>query len=195
VIGSAWATGTLAYLTDAATIADTGGWAPAGAMDGAASAWEPRPGRWLCTRHLTRSYRQLQPLWQALCAVIPEIALPPEPGTNLDRIGFKLYRRVIEIRDGQLMLRAYANASVTRSAEFQARLSGLREEERAVTVEAALLATAINAKTAGATPGDDETGGLPVVEPGYDLAHEVDWLVQVSRAFARSPIVRQLRRG
>ena len=45
-----------------------------------------------------RSYRRLRPLWRSLCAACPGIALG-QRGWNVE---LRLYRRVIEIRDGLL---------------------------------------------------------------------------------------------
>ena len=55
-----------------------------------------------------RSLRQLYPLWAGLCQAVPGIALDPVPAWP-DRIHprdlqVRLYRRVIEIRDGYMAL-------------------------------------------------------------------------------------------
>lgn len=58
-----------------------------------------------------RVYRRLTPLWEALRAELPQIALDEGRrvllggGRSLD---FAVYRRVIEIHDGRLALRPYA---------------------------------------------------------------------------------------
>src|SRR6185312_14606632 len=63
-----------------------------------------------------RAYRQLEPLWSALRAAAPEIAL--EQRTRNAEV--RLYRRVIEIRDGILTVRGdldeHARAAVTACA-------------------------------------------------------------------------------
>uniref|UniRef100_UPI000A395D17 MAB_1171c family putative transporter n=1 Tax=Streptomyces milbemycinicus TaxID=476552 RepID=UPI000A395D17 len=80
---------------------------------GATAAWWrgalSAPARWM---RAYRRYRALEPLWSALHAAAPGIALrtrtrrlswlPPRSAE------FALYRRVIEIRDGYLALRPYA---------------------------------------------------------------------------------------
>jgi hypothetical protein len=65
------------------------------------------PCRWL---RAYRRYRALEPLWSALHAELPEIALTvPGPGRRIPlwQAEFALYRRIIEIRDAQLALRPY----------------------------------------------------------------------------------------
>ncbi len=59
-----------------------------------------------------RDHRRLGPMWSALYAARPEIALET-PAGRLNRPGaeFALYRRVIEIRDGQLALRRHLHYS------------------------------------------------------------------------------------
>lgn len=55
------------------------------------------------------SYQRLYPLWQAVYRAAPTVALDPRPSRLRNRLTFRdldylLYRRVIEIRDGQLAL-------------------------------------------------------------------------------------------
>jgi hypothetical protein len=76
---------------------------------------------------LWSAYWRLYPLWDALRQVIPEIQLPPEPGLRWN-IRYRLHRRVIEIRDAELVLRPYATAEVAGQAAATARSSGLRPD-------------------------------------------------------------------
>ncbi len=55
---------------------------------------------------------------------VPEIKLPDEPGMRWN-IRHRLHRRVIEIRDAQLVLRPYAQAEITGLAAATAKSSGL----------------------------------------------------------------------
>ncbi len=64
-----------------------------------------------------RSYRRIGPLWSALHAAHPQIALDARtPGGMLSvplrNAEFALYRRVIEIHDGRLALRAHVHPQV-----------------------------------------------------------------------------------
>lgn len=139
-----------------------------------------------------RDYRRLEPLWSALHSAVPEISLTAEVGVlglggPLRNPEFALYRRVIEIRDGQLTLRAHADPRVPGWAEAA---SG----GDAAVVEAAVLAAALESSAAGHRPSADGTGYAPR-EVAADLAAETAWLVTVSRAFARSAVVAQVRTG
>jgi hypothetical protein len=84
---------------------------------GAIPSWGPRIGvdaglAWL---EEYRSLRRLYPLWRALCRAIPAVALVPPPGPLMDALDvrdvhFRLYRRVVEIGDGLVLLAAEAHA-------------------------------------------------------------------------------------
>jgi hypothetical protein len=101
------------------------------------AAWEPvvqiaavtsavlRPIAWTIPswgHHLTNAaawigrlfaLRQLAPLHARIVAVVPEVRLPLEPGTPLDT---RLYRMLIEIRDGQRALQPWMTSAVTDDA-------------------------------------------------------------------------------
>ncbi|MFE9554989.1 MAB_1171c family putative transporter [Streptomyces sp. NPDC006703] len=139
-----------------------------------------------------RRFRRLRPLWEALSNAAPSIVLetaarPWRSRYSLQALEFRLYRRVIEIRDGQLALRAYAGPEAGRRAREHARTAGLDGADLRAAVEAALLATAIQAK---------ETGRPPTLAPPHGempgtagLADETDWLIKVAVAFQHSPVV------
>jgi hypothetical protein len=146
-----------------------------------------------------RSYRELRPLWLALCQATPEIALVPPTSAATDTLAFsdvdfRLYRRVIEIRDGWLALRPYFAPGVAATARQLAEAAGLAGNQLQVAVEAASLAAALHAKvdaedkmgTTTRSEGGGEHGGHP---GGADLSSEIAWLVQVARAIDRSPVV------
>ncbi|MFJ8471220.1 MAB_1171c family putative transporter [Kitasatospora sp. NPDC094011] len=138
-----------------------------------------------------RDYRRLGPLWSALHAVLPEISLADSvgglgPGGPLRDPEFALYRRVIEIRDGQLALRAHLVPGLPAWAAE----AGAGD---AVVVEAAVLAAALESAAAGLGPASDAVGYRPRELPA-DIGDETAWLVRVSTAFARSAVVAQARR-
>ncbi|MBV9845274.1 MAG: hypothetical protein JOZ47_09415 [Kutzneria sp.] len=137
-------------------------------------------GRW-------RHYRRLYPLWAALYRVTPAIVLDPDSDRRgLRDIRFRLYRRTIEIRDGQLALRPYLDPDVARLATRHATAAGLDGDRLRATVQATQLAVALRAKEAGRSPAQ---AADPVDHRGTDLAEEIDWLVMVSMAFTSSPVV------
>jgi len=140
-----------------------------------------------------RAYRRLYPLWAALYAATPDIALDPPASALADRLTlrdlkFRLYGRVIEIRDGHLALRAYLDPAVAEAARREGEAAGLDDERLRALVVAAQLRAALDAKARGATPAEpvDEPLGRP---GGADLSDEIASLVRTSVAFARSPLV------
>ena len=131
-----------------------------------------------------RALRRLMPLRSALCDAIPEAASIVVPDGRR-ALRFRLYQRVIEIRDAALMLRPYRDPEVASAAARAAHADGLSGRELAATVEAAVLAAAVRAWNAGRpalNPAGD-TGMAPAL--GLGLRSEADWLAAVSRAFAR----------
>ncbi|MFI6444104.1 MAB_1171c family putative transporter [Kitasatospora sp. NPDC050543] len=158
------------------------------------TAWAGRavaPLRWL---RAWRSYRRIGPLWSALHAARPEIALEPSApwwsrggaGRNAE---FALYRRVIEIRDGQLALRAYVHPSTARWAGEAGPGpdgTGCSAVVEAATVAAALEAAAVDRRFGGAA--------FPAPGPRPDLAAEAAWLELVAEAFTGSARVARVRR-
>jgi hypothetical protein len=117
--------------------------------------------------------------------------IAPEPGPRWYRdIGLRLYRQVIEIRDGQLVVRAYADPTALTHAQEQARQAGLPTEIRRATAEAPAIASGLAGKASGRPRRSAQPAQLP---GGTDLTTEIAWLRCVSRAFAHSAIVRELR--
>ncbi|MFJ7218261.1 MAB_1171c family putative transporter [Amycolatopsis sp. NPDC098790] len=148
------------------------------------SAWAPAVSSVVGRVRAYRAYRRIEPLWTALRAAVPGIAL--DPGRELaGGAEFALYRRVIEIRDGHLALRAHFDPDLPARAETEARRAGVREADLAPTVEAVALAAAIEAgregrrfEAARREPGD-------LREADANVEAEAAWLVRVSRAWQR----------
>ncbi|WP_216216547.1 MAB_1171c family putative transporter [Amycolatopsis aidingensis] len=136
------------------------------------------PGRW-------RAYRRLHPLWQALYQAAPEIALTSPQAVQGDApphdIGFRLYRRVIEIRDGLLILAPYRDQERTAAHRRSAEAAGLTGADLDAAVEAADIAEALRRKQAGLPATGEDARREPAVES--DLAAETAWLTRVARAF------------
>jgi hypothetical protein len=154
-----------------------------------------RPAEWVGAYV---SYLTLRPLWEALYAVKPQIALRPY-SRRADRLipvdlRFRLIRRVVEIRDGLLLLRPYRSPESQARATGLARRAGLRGAELAATVEAAEIAWSLRAMSrAGAVA--ETTTSEPAATADFDgvaasVLDEVQWLTQVTHAFRRSPVVR-----
>jgi hypothetical protein len=138
-----------------------------------------KAARWA---HTYRAHRRLYPLWSALYEVTPEIALDPAESEFLDRLrirdlDFRLYRRVIEIRDGRLALRSFLDADVARRARKEALKSGLDGGRVEAAVEARVLAAGVENARQHRAPAEV----LPASElGGEDIASEVEWLLQVA---------------
>lgn len=113
--------------------------------------------------------------WPALPAI-------PERAT-----GWSVTGALSRSATGQLALRARRDSGAITAARAAASRSGLRGDNLDATIEA----IAINAKAAGLPPQNDDDEPVPLVAPGEDLAHETEWLIKVSRKFARLPIIRQ----
>lgn len=142
-------------------------------------SWGPKLGalkRWLVNY---RDYLRLAPLWRAVARAAPEVTLEPTRHPLPDwvpprRLEYHLYRRVIEIRDGQLILVRAADPIAIHRLE-QAR--GMGHE---VIFEAAMLKSALR----GGFPGPVHDGLLPNRRPAdIGLKQEISQLTQLSRAF------------
>jgi hypothetical protein len=108
-----------------------------------------------------RQYRRLGPLWLALYRAEPAIALEP-PRATVFPTRLQLYRRVIEIRDGLLVIRPYRDGS------------GAGERQ-----EAAEILAALRAREEGRPPRSSE----PAVQGGQDLGSDTEYLCRVADAF------------
>ncbi|MBP2476722.1 hypothetical protein JOF53_005594 [Crossiella equi] len=134
-----------------------------------------------------RGCRAVTPLWSALVAALPGIALAPVVALP-HRVEFALYRRLIEIRDGSLALRGHVPPEVALWVHESARAHSV--PDLAPVLEAASLAAALIARAGGhswpPTPG--QAAGIASIEA------ETAWLTAVSAAFTGSPVVAEVRR-
>lgn len=116
-----------------------------------------------------RVYRLLYPLWRDLYAATPGIALDPPHSAAVDalmlrNLRLRLYRRVVEIRDGGVALQRYTDTTMTERAAEICRVNGVPETETPASVEAITWAIAMRAKQRGrpaaapvtTTPRDDD---------------------------------------
>jgi hypothetical protein len=144
-------------------------------------AWRLRAGapfRWL---HAYIACRRLGPLWLAL-----RDGTAGRGYTPIHRAHFALYRRLIEIRDGQLALRAHLPPTAADwAAQATTKISD--ETTRAAVIEATKIAAALAAKAVDATRSHPEPP-LDAPDTDVDLAAETAWLLAVAKAFTTSPI-------
>jgi uncharacterized protein DUF6545 len=133
-----------------------------------------------------RQYQRLGPLWRALYRAEPGIALDPPAGPDvlhLRGLRLRLYRRVIEIRDGLLALHPYREDGVAAAARERARATGLTGQQLEAAVEAAAVAAALRSRASGNASGSAPASA--VVTGGADLASDTVFLSRVARAYRK----------
>jgi hypothetical protein len=139
--------------------------------------------------NLRRVYEGLEPLWKAFYNAMPQIALTSPQGVEgqVPRrdMRLRLYRRVVEVRDGALILNPYRRDADTAAHRDRGVALGLDGEALVAAIEAADLAVALGRYTSGASRG----GGITPASPSHDdLQGEATSLESVSRAFAERRI-------
>jgi hypothetical protein len=145
--------------------------------------------------HRYRMLRELYPLWSTLCNSSPKIAMSPPPTPIVDALsirdaGFRMYRRVIEIRDGLLTLRPYVDPRARNLALQLGREAGLTGLDLTAVSEAATVAVALRAKSRGHAFASGDV--IPAGGGGADLESEAAFLSCMSRAHRYSPVVRRV---
>jgi hypothetical protein len=163
-------------------------------------SWGPRLGVGALAGWVSRyrAHRRLYPLWLALYRENPAIALYPPTSRLADALAlrdlrFRLYRRVIEVRDGQLALRPFVDPDVVARARDLAAWAGLAGDDARAAVEAAGLASALGSRgrRVPTMPADAPASGAG----GADLDGEARFLATVSRHLERSALVRAALSG
>ncbi|MFC7533393.1 MAB_1171c family putative transporter [Actinoplanes sp. GCM10030250] len=144
-----------------------------------------------------RTLLVLRPLWSAMRRAFPQMVLWRPARSAVEARGvagvrLRLYRRVIEIRDGMLALRDFLpadaaqphNAALEDAALVDAALDDAALEdaapEDAAVAEARAIVLALRRRAAGEPPADPPGRWAPV---GPDMADEIAWLSRVSAAF------------
>ncbi|MFI0711586.1 MAB_1171c family putative transporter [Streptomyces inhibens] len=155
--------------------------------------WGPTlnaPRRWV---RAWRQYRRLRPLWNVLHELAPMIELTAPANGFWSRfrpstLEFKVYRQVIEIRDGQLALRSYTDPEAVRTATELGRRAGLTGKELQAIEEAAQLASMVRSRERNVPPSAHPAPRTVTGPQGADLTDEIDWLVKVAETM-NSPYV------
>lgn len=150
----------------------------------------PRAYLWFEKRH---ACRRLYPLWRDLSDCAPDLVLGSVPSPLADALsvrdmGIRLYRRVVEIRDGRLAVAGRVPVGTAERAEVLGRAAGLTGHELLAVVEASCLraATQPNRRQQHIT----SRGSVPRTITAIELADEVVFLELVADAYQRSPIVK-----
>ncbi|MFJ9580800.1 MAB_1171c family putative transporter [Streptomyces sp. NPDC101191] len=138
-----------------------------------------------------RTFQRRYPLWQAITEAFPEVVLdaPPASRRELARdLEFFLGRQVIELLDGEMRLRPHYTEEVSRIAREIAAAHNITGSKADAAEEAAQIAAALQAQSAGHEPQagrgtdfDDSANG--------DLGQEGARLTQVAEAFRNSVVV------
>lgn len=132
---------------------------------------------------------RLYPLWRALCDASPHIALTPPEGRLRDVLTLRdnrhrLQRRLVEIRDGLLIMREWVTQAT--HDRIVTALASERLPNRAAAVTACWVKVALRARSAGrervARPLDLAGQG------GVDTETELRWLTAVAKAWG-SPVI------
>ncbi|MFF2557521.1 MAB_1171c family putative transporter [Nocardia sp. NPDC058058] len=132
----------------------------------------------------TRALPRLRPLWLALRTAAPEVAEAAPVARRAARD--RLYRRVIEIRDGLLLLQPHLSPEITaRAIEIVDGMPG-RIADREAAVEAARIALALEAFGRGDTPVDRGEIFRRPAKPTF--LGEITWLGAVSDAYRKYPV-------
>ncbi|MFE1836429.1 MAB_1171c family putative transporter [Streptomyces sviceus] len=145
--------------------------------------------RYWCKLHL--SHYRLRPLWLAFSSEAPEIRLPVDQGDPAQRrrfrsIGFKLYRRAVEIRDGRFVIRQYLEAGVRETSEAHHRTRGLSGEELNAAVTADQILAGIAARKTGECPHPDQLTDFADTDPeGSQPMDDIDALLAIARHLPR----------
>ncbi|HEY4464894.1 MAG TPA: MAB_1171c family putative transporter [Streptosporangiaceae bacterium] len=131
------------------------------------------------------SLRRLYPLWDGLYQAVPGIALDPVPAwadrLNPRDLRMRLYRRVIEIRDGYLALGPADAPGLEDTVRAASGRHRLRPAEHAMIVAATRLELARRAALRGESPSvAADPDAYPEFQAGTDLDSEVRLLRTVA---------------
>lgn len=131
------------------------------------------------------AYRGLEPLWRVLVEARPEVRFGVTAPVADDELArYQLYRRVMEIRDAQLALRAYVPFGTHECASAMARDQKLSDSAADVLLEAVELAAGLAAHRRGASAVDpgDRTAPQPA---STRLLDDAVWLLRVAAIMRR----------
>lgn len=158
------------------------------ALGATMTAWGPRAVHPIVWWNARRRHRRLGPLWSALHEATPELMFEP-PGAGIE---FRLYRRIVEIRDSALTLTTYVHPCISEWVKTAAGDAAITaEDELAALTEAANLASALEAHAAGHRFGTQPSTQRHPLAADIDV--ETRWLIHVNDAFAHSRIVESIR--
>ncbi|MFI5783164.1 MAB_1171c family putative transporter [Nocardia sp. NPDC051570] len=133
----------------------------------------------------------LYPLWKALCEALPHITLNPPRTKLVDTLTLRnsqlrLHRRLIEIRDGLLIMHDWITPEHLNQIHAAIPVASLTDDQREAATTACWLKVALRAKEIGCAPVEDP---LDLVRRGgVDAMTELRWLREVADAWS-SPLI------
>lgn len=138
-----------------------------------------------------RDCNALYPLWRALCDALPHIALYPPRSRMADALTprnsqLRLHRRLIEIRDGLLIMRDWVSQRDLDAIREVIRDADLPADLAPAAITACWLKTALRAREAGLQHMENPLDLAR--EGGTDIGSELDWLRRVATAWS-APVV------
>ncbi|MFC3984444.1 MAB_1171c family putative transporter [Streptosporangium jomthongense] len=128
-------------------------------------------------------YRQLEPLWLVLHEEFPDLSLTASKTSRWrevlrwQSVHRSYYRRVIEIRDGLVLLAPYYDHEVARQAQTAGAGKGLSGSELESFVQANLIVHALKAKASGS---QSRHADLISLNGGHNLDSDSEWLAGLS---------------
>jgi hypothetical protein len=139
------------------------------------------------------SSNELYPVWQALCGALPNITLDPPRSRLVDALipqnsRFRLHRRLVEIRDGLLIMRDWVNPRDFDEIKAILRKAGVPDTQMEAVLTACWLKTALRSRGAG-VPSTDRPLDL-VRYGGSDAESELRWLRQVAKVWSTPTVNR-----
>ena len=137
--------------------------------------------------------RRLYRLWHAICTAVPSVALDRTTSWWSDIVPrrdeeLRLYRRVIEILDGTLLLRHQVTPSLADKIRQQLVARGYAGDRLAAATEAMVLRHAFQlVGQEPRRPDDHAAKGVDDLDRPESFADQVRWLRRVADAFADLP--------
>ncbi|WP_284741876.1 MAB_1171c family putative transporter [Amycolatopsis sp. RTGN1] len=161
--------------------------------------WGARLARSRTRCRTRRALTGITPLWTELTTLLPQVVFPHDSDnqgiTAACATELHLYTKVVAIRDAMLILRPYVRPDLHRLVE-ESRNGQLADQQSDILLEAAALATAIDAYRDGNRQLLDVSGPAEteaeLTQPSELLA-EAGVLIRVAKALRGNPFVQQLR--
>jgi hypothetical protein len=160
----------------------------------AAGATAPVAEKWLGRGGVVRqqyAFAALYPLWRDLATVAPATGGDHRKtswvsgGVAVRDVRYRLYRRVIDIRDGFLKLRPYLAPTAVEAERARGPAVDLTGHKLRADVEAAAVAAAIRASHRGRPAQSQSPGEGGRMPGGANLASETEWLLAVAARYRR----------